>query len=73
MSDQVAAQCESEQDLLTLPEYAARCRTTPETVRYWRKTGYGPRGFRLGRRVVYDRREVEEFIASQRAAAAGGA
>jgi len=66
MTDQASAE-----QLITLSEFADRCRRTENTVRYWRKTGYGPRGFRLGRRVVYDRAEVEEFIASCRAAEVG--
>jgi DNA-binding transcriptional MerR regulator len=53
-------------DLMLVPEVAAKLRRTVPTLRHWRKIGYGPPGFRMGRRVVYDRREVEAFIDSCR-------
>jgi hypothetical protein len=37
---------------LTTDEVADRYRTTPETVRYWRHIGKGPRSFKVGRRVL---------------------
>ena len=46
---------------LTLPEVAERYRTTENTVRYWRQTGYGPKGAKLGVRVVYPIAEIERF------------
>jgi predicted DNA-binding transcriptional regulator AlpA len=49
-------------ELLTLAEYAKKARAPIDTVRYWRKVGYGPQGFRLGRRVVYRASEVDAFI-----------
>lgn len=48
--------------LLTTEEVASICRTSPSTVRYWRYTGYGPRGFRAGRRVLYRSSEVARWI-----------
>lgn len=42
-------------------EVAQLLRTTPATVRYWRHTGYGPQGRRVGRRVLYKASEVEAF------------
>ncbi len=44
--------------LLTTEEVAARFRTSPATVRYWRHVGIGPAGVRVGRRVLYDEAEV---------------
>ena len=32
------------------------------TLRYYRMNGQGPRSFKLGRRVVYDERDVEAWI-----------
>lgn len=58
---------------MTTGEVAEALRTTDDTVRYWRHTGYGPRGFKVGRRVLYDRADVEAWIAEQRAEQAGGA
>lgn len=46
---------------LVTEEVAELLRTTPATVRYWRQTGYGPRGRKVGRRVLYDAAEVEAF------------
>jgi hypothetical protein len=46
---------------LTLLEVADRYRTTEAVVRYWRHTGYGPKGVRVGRRVLYPQAEIERF------------
>ena len=46
---------------LTVPEVTAHYRTTVAVVRYWRHTGYGPRGAKLGTRVLYPRAEIERF------------
>jgi predicted DNA-binding transcriptional regulator AlpA len=57
---------------LTLPEVAEHYRTTESTVRYWRYIGTGPKGVRLGTRVLYPRAEVERFdrqLAAQAATA----
>jgi predicted DNA-binding transcriptional regulator AlpA len=32
------------------------------TIRKWRATGYGPRGVRIGRRVMYRRRDVDQWL-----------
>ena len=45
----------------TLNEVASHYRTTPATVRYWRHTGYGPRGVKVGTRVLYPSTEIERF------------
>jgi len=47
--------------LLTTNEVAELYRTSPATVRYWRHIGYGPKGRKVGRRVLYERSEVESF------------
>jgi predicted DNA-binding transcriptional regulator AlpA len=49
-------------DLLTTAEVAAITRAPVSTVRYWRHLGTGPRSFRLGRRVVYRRHEVDRWL-----------
>ncbi len=48
-------------DLLTTKELADRLRTSPATIRYWRHIGYGPKGRKVGRRVLYDPGDVEAF------------
>lgn len=45
----------------TTDEVARRYRTTPGTVRYWRHVGYGPKGVRVGRRVLYSAAELARF------------
>lgn len=51
---------------LTTDEVAERFRTSASTVRYWRHVGdYGPRGVKIGRRVLYDLAEVERWEAEQ--------
>ena len=48
-------------EYLTVPELAEYYRTTVPVVRYWRHTGYGPKGVKVGHRVLYLRSEVERF------------
>ena len=52
-------------DHMTTKEVAELCRTSQETVRYWRHVGKGPRGFKLGRKVLYRRRDVEAWLEDQ--------
>lgn len=59
-----------EHDHLITEEVAALLRTTPETVRWWRHHNKGPKSFKVGRRVLYAREDVEAFIANARQAGA---
>lgn len=54
---------------LTTEELAELLRTTPESCRYWRHVKKGPKSFKVGRRVLYAREDVEAFIADARATA----
>ena len=56
---------DAQPDLLTITEAAELLRAPVATLRYWRHLGTGPRSFRLGRRVVYRRRDVSAWIESQ--------
>lgn len=49
------------EQLLTTEEVATLYRTSPATVRYWRHVGYGPKGRKVGRRVLYEAGEVQAF------------
>jgi predicted DNA-binding transcriptional regulator AlpA len=51
--------------LLTTQEVADLARTTPATVRYWRHCGNGPRGFKLGRKIVYREEDVTRWLDQQ--------
>ena len=58
--------------LLTTDEVAELYRTSPATIRYWRHIGYGPRGRKLGRRVLYEAGEVQAFWQSLSATSGPG-
>lgn len=58
---------------LTTEEVGAMVRTPAETVRYWRHIGKGPRSFKVGRRVLYRREDVESWIEEQYASQGPGA
>ena len=51
--------------LLTLDETAAYLRTPVATLRYWRHLGTGPRGFRVGRRVMFHREDIEGWLSER--------
>ena len=55
-------QTERSERFLTTEEVAARYRTSPATIRWWRQNGtYGPKGFKVGRRVLYPQAEIDRF------------
>jgi excisionase family DNA binding protein len=53
---------------ITTTELAALMRTSPETVRYWRHVGKGPVSFKAGRKVLYERSDVETWLRELRTA-----
>jgi hypothetical protein len=53
--------------LYTTEEAASRLRRSPETLKYWRKNGAGPRAFRLGRLVMYAEEDLNAYIDNARA------
>lgn len=57
-------------EYITTHEFAQLVRTSPETVRYWRHIGKGPKPFKLGRKVLYVRSQVEAWIDEARKAVA---
>ena len=54
-------------ELLTLTEAAELLRAPVATLRYWRHLGTGPNSFRLGRRVLYRRADLRNWIDAQAA------
>ena len=64
-ADEIAARGREPHRFLTTEEVAELFRTRPETVRYWRHIGTGPQSFKVGRRVLYAREDVDLFIAQQ--------
>ena len=51
---------------LTTAEVAELCRTSSETVRFWRHVSKGPKSFKVGRRVLYAVEDVEAWLAAAR-------
>lgn len=61
-------------DLATLAplgyaEVSAMTGVKIDTLKYWRHMGAGPRAYKVGRRVRFDRADVEAWLDEQRAAA----
>lgn len=48
--------------VVTTEELAELLRVPVHTVHYWRSKGTGPKGARIGKRVVYRRSAVEEWL-----------
>ncbi|BCM69417.1 hypothetical protein EASAB2608_04751 [Streptomyces sp. EAS-AB2608] len=46
---------------LTTAEVAERYRTAESTVRYWRQIRKGPRGIKVGKRVLYPEAELLRY------------
>jgi excisionase family DNA binding protein len=59
-------------ELLTIGEAALLLRAPVATLRYWRHRGTGPHSFRLGRRVLYRRDDLDTWIDAQRRQAGTG-
>jgi len=51
-------------ELITPAELAAQIHTPYKTLEYWRSRGKGPRYARIGKRVLYRRSDVEEWLTS---------
>jgi predicted DNA-binding transcriptional regulator AlpA len=54
-----------EDRLLTKAEVAERLRLPLKTVDFWRAQGKGPKGRRIGNRVLYRASDLERWIADQ--------
>jgi excisionase family DNA binding protein len=54
---------------LTTQEVAAVTRTSPATVRYWRRRGTGPEAVKRGRRVLYPESALEAWLRPEAEAA----
>ncbi len=59
-------------EIIGTAEVSGMTRLPDGTLRYYRHTGIGPSSFKLGRRVVYRRSEVERWIAEQESATRRG-
>lgn len=60
-------------DLMGVKAAAAFLGIAEGTLRYWRSVGdEGPPSFKIGRKVFYDRAELDRWIAQQKAATMRG-
>jgi hypothetical protein len=57
----------------TTEQVAERYWTSPATVRYWRHAGVGPRGVKIGRKVLYRESELQRWEKEREAAESGAA
>lgn len=56
--------------LLSTDELAAYAHVPRKTVIYWRASGQGPKGIRVGKRVLYRVSAVEAWLAERERASA---
>ena len=56
-------------DLMFVEEVGEELRMPVATLRWMRHVGTGPKSFKIGRRVVYKRSDVEAWFEDQYAAA----
>lgn len=61
---------ERDDDLLLLSEVSELTRLPEATIRWHRNQGTGPKGFLLGRRLVFRRGEVRRWIREREQAGA---
>lgn len=55
---------------LTVEDLADEFRTTAETVHYWVKVGKAPRSFKVGRRRLFARADVDAWLEAAKGAVA---
>lgn len=55
---------------MTTEEVAALLRTSPSTLRHWRRSGYGPSYIKLGRHVLYVAESLDAWLMTLKAASA---
>lgn len=60
-------------ELLTIEEVAKECRVTTASLYSSRYRGIGPRGIRMGKRLLFRRSDVDAWIESRREPATGSA
>jgi DNA-binding transcriptional MerR regulator len=57
---------------LTTKQVAEHYHTPVGTIRHWRHKGYGPKGVKVGNRVLYPREQIEAFDRELKARADSG-
>jgi predicted DNA-binding transcriptional regulator AlpA len=59
-------------EYLPAAEVAAEIRVSPGTLRSWRALNKGPRSFKVGRKLMYLRSELDAWKAEQQQATSRG-
>lgn len=59
-------------EYMAISDVSAATGIAAGTLRYWRHINEGPASFKMGRRVMYRRDDVEAWIAAQRAKSTRG-
>lgn len=59
-------------EFMTVRELSEEAHIPTETLRYWRANDSGPASFKVGKRVLYRRSEVDAWFAEQEAATRRG-
>ena len=62
-----------EERLLTITEVAELLRVPVAALRWWLHNGTGPDHFKIGRRIMYRRSDVERWLEAQRRRGGGTA
>jgi excisionase family DNA binding protein len=52
-------------ELLTVGDVAQLTRSTPAAIYQWRRRGTGPKGLRVGNKVLFRRQDIEEWLESR--------
>jgi excisionase family DNA binding protein len=52
-------------DVITTDELAQLTRVSANTVRYWKHMGTGPKSFKVGKRTLYRREDVDSWLTEQ--------
>lgn len=59
-------------EFMTTAEVSHERRIPQDTLRYWRMLNTGPASFKIGRRVLYRRSEIDAWFTGQEAATRRG-
>lgn len=62
-----------EERLLTITEVGELLRVPVATLRWWLHNGTGPDHFKIGRRIMYRRSDIERWLEAQRRRGGGTA
>lgn len=62
----------AESELIGVTSASQKTGVPESTLRYWRMVDQGPPSFKIGRRVVYRRQDVDAWIAAQEAVSRRG-